>query len=146
MKPPPQRKLRGAQRVVTLQADAERLYAQARQLDEAEQRSRGPKQVRFFGEGAEWLAARDAYSRAREAMAALHALSPKRAIAVAAKLGLIKQSWWTLLPRSKRARYRDGGRINDLQADPLPVRSASTQRKLKKIVEAEKQAKKRKAT
>lgn len=141
MKPPPQRKLRGAQRVVTLQADAERLYAQARQLDEDERSA-----WRFLTEGSEWLAVHAAYSRARAALSALHDLSPKRAIAVAAKLGLIKQSRWTLLPRPKRARYRDGGPLDGLQAGPLPVRSASTQRKLKKIVEAEKQAKKRKAT
>lgn len=142
------RKLRGAQRVAALQADAERLHAAAEELRAVAEAAAGSKETwRYWDLSPEEQRARSAADAFRVALDALYKVSPKRAIAVAAKLGLIKETWAGYPKYTGKHRYpayRGINRYDDsMSAAGLPVGDEKTQRKLKKIVEAKKQAKKR---
>jgi len=142
-----QRKLRGAQRVAGLQQEVERLYAHADALAAA-----CPSPDWWRRETPEERATSEARQEASNKLLELHGISPKRALAVAHKLGMVKPAWFTQLPEQKGHRVRGRGvrykgygpsEAKALSAGPLPVKDAATQRQLAQAVERVKQARRR---
>jgi hypothetical protein len=141
---PIKRKLRGAQRVVALQADVLRLRAQAQALEAATQKSQWPM--------GPWSpqdeALRAARRAASSAMAELHSFSPKRALALSARLGTIKPTLSAVLvPDGKTKTDKATRRANrgwrawkhEVEAAGIPLgTSKADQRKLKKARDAAK--------
>lgn len=143
-----QRKLRGAQRVAGLQQEVERLYARAEALSAA----CPPTNWWTLRQTPEERAATEAHQEASAKLLELHSISPKRALAVAQKLDMVKPAWFTQLPKQKGHRVRGKGvrykgygasDAKALSAGPLPVNDVKTQRQLMQAVERVKQARRR---
>jgi len=141
---PIKRKLRGALRVVDLQAAVVRLHAVACAFDEAA----GPDEA-FAREAAPALymahdrQRRDAYDALRRALLDLYGVSPKRALALAVKIGWVEPDWFTRMGGKEGPfRFRVRGTCYNsyrkhrptLEVAGLRVGDAKTQRKLKKMV------------
>lgn len=129
---PIKRKLRGAQRVVALQADVMRLRAHAEALEALH-----PRKLDFrTADTPEQMSVGVAWERAYAAMAELYSFSPKRALALAAKLDAIKPTWLADLEVNKATRRVNRGWRkwkHEVHATGLPLgTSKEDQRKLKK--------------
>jgi len=135
---PIKRKLRGAQRVVALQADVLRLRAHAEALEALHPRKLDFRTV----ETSEQMSVGVAWERAHAAMAELYSFSPKRALALAAKLDAIKPTWYANLPINKATQRINPGWQkwkHEVHAAGIPLGStAADQRKLKKALAAAK--------